>query len=197
MNHRQLHPRLTAPARFLVILGQPLVAGEPSQRPFDDPALRQDDEPGGVGRALDDLQDPAGQGGGPGDQRARVALVGPDPLQARKDALQLSEHQLRPVAILNARTVDDHHQQQAQRVYGDMPLAALDLLAGVVTIAPPFCGVRTDWLSMIAAEGVASRPAATRTFTRKASCTVAMIPPSRHRRKWSQTSSQGGKSWGR
>jgi hypothetical protein len=111
--------------------------------------------------------------------------------------LELRQHQLGPVAILNAGTMDHHDQQQAQRVDDDMALAALDLLAGIVAVGPPFCGVRSDWLSRIAADGVGSRPACTRTCTRRASCTTVIVPASRQRAKWSQTSSQGGRSCGR
>ena len=50
-------------------------------------------------------------------------------------------------------------QQHSQRVYGDVALAALDVLAGIIAVGPPFCGVFTDWLSMIAAEGVGFLPA--------------------------------------
>ena len=97
-----------------------------------------------------------------------------------------------------------HGQDQAQGVHGDVTLAALDLLAGIVdllalviAVGPPFCGVltdwlptgyrlATDWLSMIAAEGVGSRPSWTRTFWRRASWTRSIRPPSRQRWKWSQ-----------
>jgi hypothetical protein len=38
----------------------------------------------------------------------------------------------------------------------------------------------TDWLSMITAEGVGARPAATRTCARSASCTRDQVPSRRH-----------------
>jgi hypothetical protein len=60
-------------------------------------------------------------------------------------------------------------QDQAHGVYDDVPLAALDLLAGVVAAGPPFSAVFTDWLSMIAAEGLGFRSAWARTFWRRAS----------------------------
>jgi len=50
-----------------------------------------------------------------------------------------------------------------------MPFPAVDFLAGVITARPPFSVVFTDWLSMIAALGLSSRPAACRTLPRKAS----------------------------
>jgi hypothetical protein len=49
--------------------------------------------------------------------------------------------------------VDDHGEDQAERVDQDVPLPPGDFLAPVVTSGPPFSVVLTDWLSMIAAEG--------------------------------------------
>jgi hypothetical protein len=49
--------------------------------------------------------------------------------------------------------VDGHREDQAEAVDEDVPLAAIDLLARVVALRPPFSVVLTDWLSMMAAEG--------------------------------------------
>ena len=50
--------------------------------------------------------------------------------------------------------MDDDNQEQTQCIHCDVTLAPLDEFAGVEAVVPPFCGVFTDWLSMIAAEGV-------------------------------------------
>jgi hypothetical protein len=50
-----------------------------------------------------------------------------------------------------------------------MAFAAVDLLAGIITAPPPFSAVFTDWLSMMAALGLTSRPSSCRTMPRKAS----------------------------
>src|SRR4051794_462994 len=59
--------------------------------------------------------------------------------------------------------LDDGLEQQALGVDQDMTLLASDLLAAViarrVNAAPPFSALLTLWLSMIAALGLASRPA--------------------------------------
>jgi len=59
--------------------------------------------------------------------------------------------------------------QQALRIDEDVPLLALDLLARVIArridAAPPFSTLFTLWLSMIAAVGLASRPASSRHLT--------------------------------
>jgi len=62
--------------------------------------------------------------------------------------------------------MDHNHEQQAERVYQYVALAAVDLLARVVTADPPFSVVLTDWLSMIAALGCGSRPARRRSLPR-------------------------------
>ena len=56
--------------------------------------------------------------------------------------------------------------------------------------------VLTDWLSMIAPLGVASRPSLSRTMGRSASKTRSQVPSLRHFRKYHQTVPQGGRSWG-
>ena len=63
----------------------------------------------------------------------------------------------------------DGVQQQAQRIYENVTLLALDLLAGIearwIDPGPPFSALFTLWLSMIAAVGLASRPACSRHAT--------------------------------
>ena len=92
--------------------------------------------------------------------------------------------------------MNHHGQQQSHGVHHDVPLASGYPFASVVTPRPPFSVVFADWLSMIAALGVASRPATSRTRTRKASSTRSQVPSSRHFRKYHQTVPQGGRSWG-
>jgi hypothetical protein len=65
--------------------------------------------------------------------------------------------------------MNDDVQQETERVDEDMPLAARDLLARIVTLrvdrGPPFCAALALWLSMIAAVGLASRPSCSRVAT--------------------------------
>jgi hypothetical protein len=179
---------LAALARLFVVFREPTVLRQPAERTFNNPTMRQDYKPLNIVRPFEDLQHPAGESGAPRHQLPGIAAVRPDQPQARKRPAQLLQHQLGTVPVLDPGAVDDHRQDHSQRVYHDVALAPFDILAFVVAVDPPFWGVFTDWLSMIAADGVGSRPSCSRTFTRKASCTASITPASRQRRKWSQTS---------
>ena len=101
--------------------------------------------------------------------RPLITAVGIELEQERMQAEQGGEQQRPAVAILNVGRMNDGVQQQALRVYQDMALLALDLLARVIAVridrGPPFSAALTLWLSMIAAVGLASRPACSRHFT--------------------------------
>jgi hypothetical protein len=72
------------------------------------------------------------------------------------------------VTVVNIGRMNDHAQQEAQRVDQDVPLATLDLLARVVARRierrPPFEAFAVC-VSMIATVGLASRPCCSRTAT--------------------------------
>src|SRR3954464_10671178 len=74
-----------------------------------------------------------------------------------------------PVPVLDIGSVHDRVHQQAFRVDEYVALLALDLLARIIARrvdrGPPFSALFTLWLSMIAAVGLASRPACSRHFT--------------------------------
>jgi hypothetical protein len=57
-------------------------------------------------------------------------------------------------------------EQQAQRIYQNMALLALDLFARIIAMrinaGPPFSALFTLWLSMMAVLGLASRSAVSR-----------------------------------
>ncbi len=169
MDHGQVNDCFAAVRERLVVLAQTTIPTEPRKRAFDDPTLGQNLEAGHIVAAFDDLQDPVAQFLCPLDQFPGVAPVGPNQLEPGELPDQFGQHQLGPIAILDVGRVHDDRQEQAQGVYDDVPLASLDLLAGVVAARPPFSAVFTDWLSMIAAEGLGFRPSWTRTFWRRAS----------------------------
>ena len=105
----------------------------------------------------------------PIDQSARIAAIGPYQQQARKTPYHTSEDELGSVAVLDGGRMQHDGEDQADGVDNDMSFAAVDFLAGIITAARPFSVVLTLWLSMIAALGVASRPASRRTCSRSES----------------------------
>ena len=91
--------------------------------------------------------------------------------------------------------MDHHRQHQAQRVYDDVPLAAVDLLARVVSTRPPFSVVLTDWLSKIAAVGWRCG------LRRRGVAPQLVVEPFQRavllpNQKYQYTILHGGKSWG-
>ena len=82
---------------------------------------------------------------------------------------QRGEQQDAAIAILDVGGMDDGVHQQTQRIDENMPLLALDQLAGIepvrIDASPPFSALFTLWLSMIAAVGLASRCARSRHST--------------------------------
>jgi len=153
----------------LEVTDQASIATDPSKGALDDPAFWQDDEAMGIA-ALDDLQPPgAGTGNELGHLRSLVAGVGKDALDEREGSPGRAQQVARTVAILHVGRMDGDAQQQAQRIDEDVALATSDFLARIKTLrvdgGAPFCAALPLWLSMIAAEGLASRPARSRVST--------------------------------
>lgn len=98
-----------------------------------------------------------------------VSAVRPYEFEPRKTATDFVEHERRSISILDAGRMDDDAQRQALRIDQRVNLAALHLFAGVETgqavMAAPFSADFTDWLSMIAAVGLASRSMSSRNST--------------------------------
>jgi len=100
---------------------------------------------------------------------ALVSAIGIDALDEGEAAAGVAQHGRRPVAILDIGRMDGDAQQQAERIDEDVALAAFDLLARVIPRRierdPPFTAPLALWLSMMAALGLASRPARSLVFT--------------------------------
>nr|CAM76839.1 transposase [Magnetospirillum gryphiswaldense MSR-1] len=112
--------------------------------------------------------------------RALVAAICEDALDERKQAADLLQYRQCAVAVLDIGGLDVGRQDHAERVDDDVALLAFDLLARVVTRRidprPPFSALLTLWLSMIAAVGLASFPAISRTSTKSAWWMRARVP---------------------
>ena len=120
----------------------------------------------------------------------------PKPTGAGEPVQQLGQDQLGYISILDTGGVNHYGQKQARGVHYDVALASRHPFARVIASGPPFSVVFTDWLSMMAALGVASRPSLSRTTGRSASSTRSQVPSPRHFRKYHQIVPQGGRSWG-
>ena len=98
-----------------------------------------------------------------------VAAVGVDHLDERKQPACPAQQCGRAIEVRHVAGMHDEAQHQAERIDQDVPLAAGELLARVEALRidrrPPFCAALALWLSMMAALGLASRPARSRTAT--------------------------------
>lgn len=151
----------------LEVLGEPAAAADPGQSALDDPALGENDEAMEI-VALDDLDGPgAGCGEHGGELGSLVVGVGEDALdEGEQTARSPVEDEPRAIAVLDVGGMDNDIQQEPERIDKNVPFAALDLLARVITLridrGPPFCAPLALWASMMAAVGEASRPAFSR-----------------------------------
>lgn len=73
--------------------------------------------------------------GGPGDEFAGVATVGPDEPDPAERGRQAFQQGSSGVAVLDGGGGNGHAQQQAKGVDRDVAFAAVDLLPGVVAAA--------------------------------------------------------------
>jgi len=160
--HGDVDKGFTGLGQSFVVFAQPPVASQPRQRALHHPAPRQHNELAFIG-TFHDLQEPATKLIDPLNQLPGISAVGPAQLQPWEAPCELLQHQLGPIPVLHVGSVHDHCQQQAHGVDHNVSLPAGHFLAGVVAARPPFSVVFTLWLSMIAALGLISRPACSRT----------------------------------
>jgi hypothetical protein len=101
--------------------------------------------------------------------RSLVVSISKELLQERIHSKQGRKKQDAAVAILNIGGMNDGMEQQTKRVYENLPLLSLDLLARIIAMRidarPPFSALLTLWLSMMAAVGLASRSPCSRHST--------------------------------
>src|SRR5207248_5087785 len=199
----EIDPGFFTAGEQFIVLGQSTPGGEPGERSLDNPSpfehveplgpdllpihfspLRDPDASQATPRVFDDLDLPAQRGLDPLDKAAFVvSAISPDQLEPRETPLEGSEQVFAPVMVLKTGLVYQLVHDQAVGIHQDMALATFDLLASVVAAPPPFWLVFTDWLSIIAALGVGSRPCLIRTCSRNAVCMRSQVPSVRHVRK--------------
>jgi hypothetical protein len=118
----------------LEILGETPVAPEPGKGALDHPTARQDDKALHIIAPLDDLHAQERHLCHRSFSLRRVvAAIGPDQFEPREAPAYLVEDQPSPVAVLDRGGVDDDPHRQPFAANQGVDLAALDLLAGVIT----------------------------------------------------------------
>ena len=104
-----------------------------------------------------------------GELRSLISGVGNEFPQERKHAEQSRHHENAAISVLDVGGMHEGVEQKALRVYEQMALLALDLLARVIAMwidaGPPFSALLTLWLSMMQAVGLASRSSFSRHAT--------------------------------
>ena len=148
-NGRELDEGERVAVEVLPVLGQSAAAVEPGDGAFDHPTPGLDDEALHAIGSLDDLGLEIGQDAGQGavKDRALIGAVGEQFPEKGKQTEQGRRQRETAVAILNVGGGDDAVQQQALRIDQNMPLLALDQLAGIEAVAvdasPPFSALFT------------------------------------------------------
>ena len=134
---------------WIPVLGQSAAAVEPGDGAFDHPTPGLNDEALHPIGSLDDLGLEIGQDAGQGAVKDRplIGAVGEQFPEKGKQTEQGRQQRETAVAILNVGGGDDAVQQQALRIDQNMPLLALDQLAGIEAVAvdasPPFSSLFT------------------------------------------------------
>ena len=167
MNHQVDHSKLdhsfATNRQRLIVFAQPSIFSQPRKGPFDHPASGQHRKTFNVLTTFDNLQNPMTEISNPVNELACVSTISPDQRQTTETPRQFTQNQFGAITVLNAGCVNDHSQHKTQRINYQMAFSARYFLAGVIASVPPFEQVLTDWLSIIAALGLAWRPAWTRT----------------------------------
>ena len=115
---------------------------DPTDRSLDDPALGQNDKAMLVA-ASDDLHLPSPSAlDGRCHPGPLIAGIANDPLDERELAADLAQQRFGTVAILDVGRMNQHAQQQAERIGQDVAFATKGLLARVIARRvkrrPPF-----------------------------------------------------------
>jgi len=171
MNHQichcQIDHRFAGFRQRFVVFAQASVFPKPRKGSFHHPSARQDHKPMDIVVAFNDFQNPMSEFLDPLDEFPGISAIRPDQGQSRKPFLQFSQNQPGSISILKVGRMNHHGDYQTDRINDNMAFPSRNLLSGIKTTVPPFSAVFTDWLSIMAAEGLACRPASMRTWVRR------------------------------
>src|SRR6266487_6882883 len=131
--HRQMNPGFSTRYCAFVVSHKTSMPHEPAKRALDNPPPRQYREAFGRRGALDDLHfelgpviaDPLFKG------FSGIAAVYPQLTQFGEPSFDPLQDLLSPVSLRTTSRCNDHAQQQSQGIHQNVPLASVDLFAGI------------------------------------------------------------------
>ena len=115
-------------------------------------------EPFDVVISFDDFERPSGEVFDPSNELACISPIGPYQREPVEMVFQTFEHKFCAVAVLNTCFMDYNGHHQCECIYDQLAFPSVYFLARIISAKPPFSVVFTDWLSMMAALGLSSRP---------------------------------------
>ncbi len=118
--------------------------------------------------------------GNPLEELSSITTICPNEPKAQELLPNQTKQELGTITILDVGGMHHYGNYQTHSIYEQMPLAPVNFLPGIISMEPPFSVVFTDWLSMMAALGSASRASVFRSFSRKALCIRSHVPSRRH-----------------
>ena len=137
-DHRDVDPSFGAGLGGFIIAHEAPVAHQPAEGALEDPAERQDFEARGIVRTFDDRDGQLGaQSLDPvGERHPGIAAIHPQDAQPAEPTQDSAQQDLRPGAFGGVGRGHGHPKHEAQCIHQQMPLAAFDPLASVITDVP-------------------------------------------------------------
>ena len=143
MNHGHLNHRHTGLGQIFVILAQSTILPQPAERALHDPSFWQYHEAFAALGASDNVQVHlaiATQRWHPCCQLTRIGPIGPNTPQAGALVAKQAQQALRPVTVLEARSSDQHGDEQPEGINEDMTFSSFHLFSTVKAFGTPTVG---------------------------------------------------------
>src|SRR5579884_1623072 len=155
MNHRHIYHRLAHTRVPLLVLAQPAITHEPTERPLHHPTPGQHRETYCPLHPTYYLQHPAIKDPDtPGRLLASIASIRPNLLQTWKAFPGLVQHRFATILILDVGRMDHAGDNHAQDIDQHMPLAAVDFLTAIVA---PFAAALRSFDRLAVEDGCGRR----------------------------------------
>ena len=131
MDHRQVNHGFSGLILVLVVFAQSPIVPQPTEGPFDHPALGQQSKALAVIGTLDNDQGPLAQRPHPSDEFTGITAIGPHGLEPRPTAFGLGfgEDQLGSIPILESGGMHDDCPDQTQGVNQQVAFDPVDFFS--------------------------------------------------------------------